>query len=107
MLPGVMLGVPLLEEMMTAVSDVAPALRHLAPDLPQLLQGAAVVTGGGTTGTGVVTGTGVTTGVTTLPAPVTTVMTMPTMMTLAPGIAIGILKALFIGLWLFVDRIIT
>ena len=98
MLPGVMLGVPLLEEMMTAVSDVAPALRHLAPDLPQLLQDAVVVTGGGTTGTGVVTGTGVTTGVTTLPAPVTTVMTMPTMMTLAPGIAIGILKALFIGL---------
>ena len=42
--------------------------------------------------------TGVTgvTGVTTLPAPITTT-TVPMMATMAPGIAIGILKALLIG----------
>ena len=37
-----------------------------------------------------------TTGVTTLPAPITTT-TVPMMATMAPGIAIGILKALLIG----------
>ena len=71
-----------------------PSLPSILGPLPSLLQ--TVVSGGGTTGT-----TGTTGGanvVTTLPAPVTTTMTTaPMMATMAPGIAIGILKALLVG----------
>ena len=61
---------------------------------PDLLQAAgSVVTGGGGAAGGAVTGG--TTAVTTLPAATTT---MPMMATMAPGIAIGILKALLVGI---------
>ena len=74
---------PLLPELLGAVRDLGP----------QLLQAATVVSGGG----GAVTGTGgAVTGVTTLPA-TTTMTTTPVMATMAPGIALGILKALLVG----------
>ena len=77
---------PLLPELLGAVRDLGP----------QLLQAATVVSGGGGAVTG--GGGGAVTGVTTLPAPITTTMTTtPVMATMAPGIAIGILKALLFG----------
>ena len=101
--PSLTTSQPLIDEMMSAVSGVAPALRAMVPaDLGEALVANAdllqTVVSGGTTTTGTVTdGGGAVTAVTTLPAPVTTVTTMPAMMTVAPGIAIGILKALLIG----------
>ena len=80
--------------------DLLGAVRDLGPQLPQLLQ--TVVTGGGAAagGAGAVTGGasagGAVTGVTTLPA-VTTMTATPVMATMAPGIALGILKALLVG----------
>ena len=81
---------PLLPELLGAVRELGP----------QLLQ--TVVTGGGGGvggggGGGVIAvdpGIGTTTGVTTLPA---TMVSTPVMATMAPGIALGILKALLVG----------
>ena len=73
------------------------SLPSLLGPLPRLLQ-AAVVSGGGAAGGGAAAGVGGTTAVTTLPAATTTTMTTaPVMATMAPGIAIGILKALLVG----------
>ena len=88
-LPG-LFSSPLLPDLLGAVRDLGP----------QLLQ--TVVTGGGAAagGAGAVTGGasagGAVTGVTTLPA-VTTMTATPVMATMAPGIALGILKALLVG----------
>ena len=76
---------PLLPELLGAVRDLGP----------QLLQAATVVSGGGGAVTG--GGGGAVTGVTTLPAPITSTVTTPVMATMAPGIALGILKALLVG----------
>ena len=76
---------PLLPELLGAVRDLGP----------QLLQAATVVSGGGGAVTG--GGGGAVTGVTTLPAPIATTVTTPVMSTMAPGIALGILKALLVG----------
>ena len=82
----------------TLSSPLLPSLPSLLSPLPGLLQ--TVVSGGGAAGggAGAAAGVGGTTAVTTLPAPITTTMTTaPAMATMAPGIAIGILKALLVG----------
>ena len=76
---------PLLPELLGAVRDLGP----------QLLQATTVVSGGGGAVAG--GGGGAVTGVTTLPAPIATTVTTPVMATMAPGIALGILKALLVG----------